>query len=72
MTSLGAWVIFRGDTARVDQPHRRTLSIFRGPFGRGWRWFKQQLKLGCTMLFWLFIPQSIGLPDIDYKKTCVA
>jgi len=68
MVSLGARLFAHGDPSSVDQPHRRTLSIFKS----GWRWFKRQLKLGYLVLFDLRFPEPFALPPLAFKQTCVA
>lgn len=71
MVSLGASLIASGDTSLVDHANHRTLSIFRVPFGRGWRSFKRQLKLGDLFIFTLDLPKYLVLPPLFFKQTCV-
>lgn len=67
MISLGARLFAQGDTSSVDRSDRRTLSIFK----TGWRWFKQQIKLGRLVPFNLHLPEPFDLPPLVFNHTCV-
>ena len=65
MVALGAHLFAHGDVSTVDNPHRRNLSIFK----TGWRWFKQQIKLGRLVPFDLHLPEPFDLPPLAFNQT---